>query len=237
MRGGARRYLRLVGEHAAKNDAEALWMLGVAYEDGFRDANGRQALAPDRRRAVALYRRAASLGHVEAILASALCQGANTGSRRGMKIAMRLERRAVAMGSSTAAYNLGVSHKMVRNYRAAARWFAIAARMGDPSALLELAKAQLLGVGCRRDVAGGLRKLAVVARTRELSLADREEACILLARTYLDGWLVRRSLNIAARWLEFGHQIGGDLAAAYLADLRAWQSAATGPPAVPSDRA
>lgn len=192
-----REYLDRLMALARDGSAQAIGTLAMMYDDGYRDASGRVLVPRRPSQAARLYRRAAELGDT-----AAMVNWATVLSRSGRRAeAMEFELRAARAGSATAAYNLGVSHKARATHKEAVRWFRVAVSLGDQSALLEVAKAELLAVGTKRNVSRALRALAVVARSKVVSLAENEAACILLAQAYLDGWLIRRSTKRAVRWL------------------------------------
>ena len=61
---------------------------------------------------------------------------------------------------------------------------------------LEIAKAQLWGVGTRRDVAKAIEGLKRVHGSRTVAEEDRIEARLLLAYLFLDGSLVRETQKL-----------------------------------------
>ena len=204
----ARRNLERVRSKAAASDPEALWEMGAAYENGLYDADGHEILKSDLAQAVQFYRRAAALGQQSAMLNLANLLYMGRGVARDRVAALRLEKRAAARGNATGAFNAAVTYKGLGRYRLAVKWFRKAASMGDHSALLELAKAELAGQGTRRSVAGAVKRLAFVARSRRVSQTEQHEACLTMARLYLDGWLVPRSRRKARQWLDVAARSG-----------------------------
>lgn len=103
------------------------------------------------------------------------------------------------------AYDLAATYKHRARYREAVRWFRRAHDAGDPSALLQLARAELYGQGTKRDPVAALAKLRRVARSRTkygpASTGENIEAMIETARVLLDGWLVPKDFVGDRRWL------------------------------------
>ena len=89
-------------------------------------------------RALNLFLRAANLGSVEAQVNAANLYDEGKGVRKDRTAARYWYRRAVARGSSEAAYNLAVSYRQRGIVRWAAFWFERARQLGDEDAAAEL---------------------------------------------------------------------------------------------------
>ncbi len=204
---------------AAAGDPRAIYRLGLEYETEGFGAYGVRKYDP--RKAVRLFRQAAKLGNTEAMLALAYCLTYGHGVRMDLQAALAWEKRADRLGDLDAAFNLGLTYLMMGKHGQAVRWFRKALAEGEVGAGLEPAKAELLGLGTKRDVESALQRLKKIAwsPSRYLSKADREEAAILGATVYLDGWLVPYDRKKAIRWLEKAAGIDSRTAIAMLADL------------------
>lgn len=206
-------------QRAWAGEPDALYELGALGVDD----DAVQQRRPSRRLALAWLRRAAEAGHVGAMeeLATALSRGPKR-APAALREAMRWERRAARLGSTLAPYNIGVSWRLAGRPRQAVRAFrALAATGGHDAheAEFELARAELLGVGTRRDVPSALRRLERVARSRTVCLFDNEQAMVLLAEVYRTGWLVPVDFPRTLKWLRKAAGIGSAAAAGLLQDL------------------
>ncbi len=204
---------------AAAGDPEAIHQLGVEYDEaGFGTFRVRE---PDQRKAARLYRQAAEMGDVAAMSAFAGCLSSGRGVRQDLDAALAWKKRAYRLDGDMVVFNIGVTYLKMGKHHLAVRWFRKALDAGDESAGLELAKAELMGLGTRRDVKTAMRRLKKIAwsTSRNLCIADREEAAILGAQVYLDGWLVPRDYNRAVRWLEKAAATDSRTAIGMLADL------------------
>jgi TPR repeat protein len=215
-------YFRMLERAASVGSVESMFDLACYLEDGFVNKRGRQLLKQDRRKAVRLYCRAVAGDHTQAMINLAACLSAGRGAPVDDIAALKLEKRAARLGNMSALMNIGISYRNAGKTSTAVRWFHKAARHGDDSALLEIAKAELYGVGTRRDVTKALERLARVARSNVVSVYDNEQSCLLIARCYLDGWLVRRSYKKAIPWLRIAVATGSSEAKDLLAWLESW---------------
>jgi len=134
---------------------------------------------------------------------------------------MRWEKKAKRLGDRTAQFNLAMSYLMARRPAAAFRELLALERAGDVSASVELAKAQLAGVGARRDVEGAIARLERVARDHKwVSGFDRGLAMLQLALVHYDGWQTPRNFDVTLKWLRHAEKHGSAAAAGLLKDLQ-----------------
>jgi TPR repeat protein len=213
--------VKLLRELEAKGragDGDAWSTLGMLLRDGVRDRHGRLRVRPNPKRALACFERAAALGD-----AGGLMELANERSRRGkFRESLALNRRAARLGEQTALFNAAIDLRRLGRHRDAVKVLRRLATAGNDSALLEVAKAELLGVGTRRNPTLALEHLAQVAQRRSSSRAsdwDRELAMLRIAQTFLDGLLVPFDYPRARRWLERAALEGSEVARAMLRDL------------------
>lgn len=113
----------------------------------------------------------------------------------------KLYRQAYRLGDATAADNLAATYQTLGRYRDAVRWYRRAEDAGSPTASLEIARAELYGVGTRRDARAAFVRLERLARQR-LGWNNwlRVEAMELMADALINGWLVRRDFARGAAW-------------------------------------
>lgn len=179
---------------AAAQDADALVILAVLYEDGdARDAKGKLLARRDVARARRYYARAAELGSPAAITVIADGLTKKGHGAKALAEAELLYRRAFRLGYNTAAENLAATYMNLGRYNDAVRWYRRAEAAGSPTASLELARAELYGMGTRRDARRAFARLERLARQR-LGWNNwlRVEAMQLMADALMNGWLVRR---------------------------------------------
>ena len=182
---------------AAAGDADALVTLAVLHRDGdARDADGTLLARRDPSRSRRYYERAAELGSPVAItvIADRLTE-IGQGAKAFVK-GERLYRRAFRLGYGTAAENLAATYRSVGRYHDAVRWYRRAEAAGSATASLELARAELYGIGTRRNGRSAFIRLDRLARQRlRWNNWLRVEAMQLMADALMNGWLVRRDFS------------------------------------------
>lgn len=198
--GQARQLLTLLRQAAALDDVEALEHLGMLLRDGVADKRGRRILTRNDKASIRCYRRAAELGSSSAMdaLATGLMRRYEGGGKRpdrslpAVSEALRWHRKAVGLGGDC--YNLAVAYQNLGQHKKAVAWFRKNAAAGQIDALLALAKAELHGIGTRRNVPAALEKLRHVCEANGASVCqfDQEEAARVVAQVLYDGWLVPR---------------------------------------------
>lgn len=149
-------------KQAAAGDAEAWYRIGVIKEQGI-------GIAPDREGAVAAYRSAAWLGHLEAQLRLAQLL-AEAGAFEEARLWYET---AAARGNAAAAYNAGLFAETgtggLADAVAAADFYRQAARGGVGQAALQLA---LLHLGDRLGGPDRVAALAWLAKAESLGVAE-----------------------------------------------------------------
>jgi len=188
---------------AAIDDRDALAKLGVLYDEGSaRDTDGRLLVKRNRRRARECYARAAELGDPASITVMADNLTLRGHGARALAQAEQLYRRAFRLGHVTAGENLAAVYLNLGRCRDAVRWYRRAEAAGSPTASLEVARAELYGLGTRRDVRSAFIRLERLARQR-LGWNNwlRIEAMQVMADALMNGWLVRRDFARGEAWL------------------------------------
>ena len=205
---------------ARRNDAAALSQLGDMYRDGLQRSDGTVLVRRDRKAARRCLERAVALGDAEAMYVLAGVLVDDHRDARTFKRAEALYKRAFHAGESTAAYNLAAVYKSRLRHRDAFRWFQVAHEAGDPSALLQIARAQLYGIGTKRDPSGALAKLRRMANSRTkywpASTGENVEAMLIIADALMEGWLLPRDFKEGVRWLRRAASWGNATAIALL---------------------
>jgi hypothetical protein len=106
-----------------------------AWEDG------------DLAKAAKLFREAAELGDVAAMLNVGYFLDEGLGVKSDKSEAMTWYRRAYDLGDSSAANNIAILHREQNDQAGAVEWFEKAAELGDGDAHVELARIHLDGLG------------------------------------------------------------------------------------------
>ena len=135
--------------------------------------------------------------------------------------ALQLYRRAFRLGHSYAAYALGLAYKRSGRYRDSVQWFRRAHAAGDDASLLQIARAELYGIGTSRDPAAGLKKLLAVANDTDTTYypaasGENVEAMIEIALALFGGWVLPRDYEGGRRWLRKAASFGSATAKALL---------------------
>ncbi len=188
---------------AATDDRDALAKLAVLYDEGSaRDTDGTLLVGRSRRRGRECYARAAELGDPASMTVMADDLTPKGHSARALAQAEKLYRRAFRLGYDTAAENLAAVYLNLGRCRDAVRWYRRAEATGSPTASLEIARAELYGLGTRRDVHSAFIRLERLARQR-LGWNNwlRIEAMQVMAHALMNGWLMRRDFARGEAWL------------------------------------
>lgn len=201
---------------AATGDPLALAALASAYREGVEDSSGNELVRANPRLASRYETLAAQAGHAGSMTALAN----DLINKHPQSAAARtLYRSAYARGDITAAYNLAATFQNMGNFKQAVTWFRRALRGGDISALLPLARAELFGLGTRRNIHAAVTKLRRLADS-ELELHPpywlQCEAMIVLADAYISGWPLPRDYKRGVQWLERAAELNSAPAKALL---------------------
>lgn len=200
-------HIRNLREAARKDDANALVTLGEFYSDGLRHPDGTVLVRRNLREATRCFERATHLGDAAGMcsLAGHLTHAGARARASDIVRAEALYRASFRKGYSTAAYNLACTYQNLGRHRDAVRWYQRAHDAGDPSALFQLALAELYGLGTKRKPKIALAKLRRVASLRTkywpASTGENVRAMIVIAQAFMEGWLVTRDYNEGQRWL------------------------------------
>jgi TPR repeat protein len=200
-----REHVRTLRKLARDGDVDALVTLGDFCLEGLRHPDGTVLVRRNAREGRRHLERATELGDPSGMSSLAGYLSRRGASASEITRAEALYRRAFRMGYETAAFNLATTYKQLGRYRDAVRWYRRAHEAGDPSALLQLARAELYGVGTKRDPKAAIAKLRRVAAAQTKwwppATGENVQAMIEIARVLLDGWLVPRNFDEAQRWL------------------------------------
>lgn len=211
---------RLLKVAASMGDAEAAEDLGIWYRDGDVVPKGRAIVRPNVRESIRYFRQAAEAGGVAGMvgLADALTlpyfNKNPPASRRALDEGIRWYQRAGQAGL----YNLGITYRYLGSHAKAVACFRRAARIGSATELMEVARAELYGVGTKRDVPAALAKLRRIAAMGRSSEDLDHVAMVMLAKVYFEGWFVRRDSRTARSWLLRAAKAGSHSAEGLLED-------------------
>lgn len=212
-------FVDTVHSRARTSDPDALNVLAMFHREGLRGRRGEVLFKRSARLELQYALRAAELGDPAGMVNVGDVLTSPGATRGDLARGMRYYRSAFRRGHATAAFNLAVTYQSLGRYRDAVQWFRRAHAAGDPSALLEVAKAELFGVGTRRDAAAAFSKLRRVSRGGALTPRfERAEAMVIMADALRNGWLVRRDYRQAVRWLRKAAGLDSDAAKGILAD-------------------
>jgi len=151
-------------------DTDALFRIGDAAEE-----------AGDFGLALRSFERGAALGSPECLTRLAYLYDVGVGVEVDKDLAMALYQRAWRRnGSVVAAQNIAILYHEVGRYREMFRWYQRAARNGDGSAQLDLAKCYLDGLGVRKDIQLAVRALAIAEGSIYITEYERDEALALV---------------------------------------------------------
>jgi len=188
--------------------------IGSSYRDGVNGANGRVLVRKNQRTAVRYLEQAVKAGDIDAMVALGNVLSEDR-DERGLARAAPYYRMAYRRGDHTAAFNLACTYQNVGRYREAVLWFRRALALGDPSASMELARAELYGLGTRRNVRSAFARLERIANgpsNQWPANTDRIEAILVMADALVTGWPVRRNFHQGVRWLRRAAELGSEVA-------------------------
>ena len=206
---------------ADQDDVGALKILAMYSGEGLKGPDGTIHIRRSAAAANRYYERAAALGDAGAItvIADVLTKH---GGRAELRRGVVMYRRAIRKGYVTAMHNLAVTYLNAGLHTEAVRWFRRAAtdpNEPDESALLEVARAELYGLGTRRNAHTAIQKLEKIARSKSWyypANSMQHEAMIVLGDAYVHGWFVPRDYDRGMRWLKRAARSGSKLAEALL---------------------
>ena len=119
--------LRELRSAADRGDANAQYLLGIAYQKG-------EVVPCDAGLAAAWYRKAAEQGHAKAQSFLGFCYATGNGVDTDTQTALAWWKKAAAQGDAEALYGMGMSYEtgcgMAKNPRLAAEWYRKSAAQG-----------------------------------------------------------------------------------------------------------
>jgi len=155
---------------AEKGDAEAEFLLGMAYGTG-------RGVTNNYTEAATWYRRAADQGHAGAQASLGELYEAGQGVSKDLNEALKLYRTAAEHGNANAQYTLGFLYEAGRgvpqDQAQAAKWYKLAAEQGQAIAQYDLGQRYDLGVGVPVDRIEALKWLMLAAANGQKDAATR----------------------------------------------------------------
>ena len=147
-----------------------LFLTGDAAEDAGDYLSAKQA-----------FERGAALGDDICWLRLGYLHDVGHGVETNKLEAMRCYRRAWRERNTAAAKNIAILYRERGDRRSMFRWLQRAAKAGDGSAYLDLAKCYRDGVGVRKSREAAVRCLAAALSSEFISEEEREEAAAIMA--------------------------------------------------------
>lgn len=150
----AERGVQILRPEAEAGNAEAQFLLGLAYRDG-------RGVAKDLTQALRLFERASAQGHPDASYLAGLAHFRGRGAVANGNLAFWFMTRAANTGHAAAEYHLGLFHQTgtgtAKDPAAALPWFRKAADQGFPEAAEALGFVYANGIGAEKEPLWGLR--------------------------------------------------------------------------------
>jgi hypothetical protein len=187
---------------AESDDVDAQCLVAAYFEDGCLTPLGKTLARKSVRKAREWHQRAAALGDPIALVSLANSLTAPGATKQNWQAGIRLYRKAILAGSSTAAENRAVTYRLANEMRRAVLWFRKAQASRDDCATLQLAIHTYWGIGIRANHVEAVRLFRKASKARAISQAEREDALFYLAIAYLEGKGVRQSTPMARKLLE-----------------------------------
>jgi len=163
---------------AAKNDPQAMTMLGELYANGL-------GVGRDDDKAAQWYQRAADRGDPQAMFALAIFRFSGRGGPQDHAAGIKLFESAAGLGNFFAAYNLGLLYlrgqDVPQDFKRAADLFQLSARGGVPEAQYALATLYKDGRGVAQSDAEAMRLM------RQAALGDNLDAMVEFSIAQFNG--------------------------------------------------
>ncbi|TLX15777.1 SEL1-like repeat protein [Rhizobium sp. MHM7A] len=169
----------------------------------------------DPQAAMALYKKAADLGNVDALSAIASMHLDGDGTPKDVREAIRWYLMAAQKGDIKAYTQLGVAHQNLSppEHETALEWYKKGAANGDITAMRNLALMYRNGTGVQQNAREAISWYERAAEHGDV------DAMITIAVTYQDGQGVERSYSNAGLWYEKAAAAGDDASNLSLASL------------------
>lgn len=184
---------------AEGGDADAQFEVGIQYGSGII-INGVSTTAPDEKLEYDWIKRAYENGcnRTVEVYARHLSDGIHC--RKDVTLAMKLYKEAMENGSSSAAHNLGIEYRDQRKYKKA---FVYYKKAGEAYSDLSVGMCYYYGVGTPHDKKKALRFFKKLLQKDDISLSGYEtnEANYMIGKMYLEGDVVKRSIDKARHYL------------------------------------
>jgi TPR repeat protein len=147
---------------------------------------------------VGWYRKAADLGHTDAMVELGNAYHNGEGVGKDLNEAFRWNRKAAEGGNSVGMLDIGIQYDtgegVTKDSIEAARWYRKAADLGHPAAMFLLANSYHMGIGVEKNVSDAFRWY------RKAAEAGNTEGMFFAAGFYHEGTGVEKDINEALRW-------------------------------------
>lgn len=189
---------------ARNGDAGAQLDVGVYYEEGFVNSNGKRIVVKDPTKAVRWYRLAAEQGNSAAQNQLGVCLSTGTGTRRDLKQAISWTSKALAHGDPTAAHNLATIYRDIGQFKKAFGLYRQAVTMSELDSLLEVGLSLYYGIGTKKNLQASIKCFKQIIKAKPSSVTEycREEAFYMLGIASLTGQGTKQSLSNARSFFE-----------------------------------
>ena len=185
--------------------SKAQWEIGYYFESGAMDKFGKVLAKANPLKAHRWYKLSAEQGNATAQVALSNLLSTGDGISRNFESAIFWAKKAIAQGSSSAAFNLGTIYRDQNKRKMALRWYKQAASMGDNDALLQIGLCHLFGFGTKANIGEAYSCLAKIIGGKPSSSCQRtkENALYWMAIIELLGkGKAKKSLTHARKMLE-----------------------------------
>ncbi len=191
---------------AERGDADAQLEVGFQYGSGII-INGIVTSQPDEKLEFEWVKRAYENGNTEAIEYYAYHLSNGKYCDKDLTLAMKLYKKAIKMGSSSAAHNLGVEYSNKHKYKMAFSLYRKAHT--NLSADFSLGMCYYYGIGVQKNKLKALRFFkGILKEGYYLSGYESNEANYMIGKIYLEGEVVKRSIAKARHYLLLANEDG-----------------------------
>ncbi|MEL6700024.1 MAG: tetratricopeptide repeat protein [Bacteroidota bacterium] len=187
---------------AEKLDPKAQYEVGQGYDWGIM-VDEVELVVQDKEKAYFWYRKSSEHGNLEATVRLADYLSEGEGCELDIDQAIELYQRAIAEGSSIAAFNLGTIYRDQGEYEKAYQSYCVSSRLSGV-AVIEVAYCQYYGVGVEKNRVAAYQTFQTVSEdeSRSQSPHDRDQANYYLGKMSLEGEVVDRSISAAKMYLD-----------------------------------
>jgi TPR repeat protein len=192
---------------AKSGDSDAQVDVATCYFEGLKDSNQKLLVRQNYKLAYEWYKKAADKGNVNGIIGLANYFDTVIGGIRETEKAIRLYKKAIDVGSSIAAFNLGIVYRDKGNYKKAFDYYSLSMTMERSDYHYKVGLCYFYGIGVLVDKSLAIKhfKKVVVDKLNTHSQAEKDLAHYYLGLSYLTGEGLKKSLKLAKKHFEFAN--------------------------------